>query len=102
EQMAAGPGVRVGGFVLNGQDEGRLIGEAVASAPAGVLAAWRRSVEADPSAIALRYEEQTLTRGETDRLANGIAAGLVERSVGREMRVGLCVERSPAFVTGLL
>ncbi|MEZ7785060.1 condensation domain-containing protein, partial [Cupriavidus gilardii] len=52
DQMASGPGVRVGGFMLNGQDEGSLIGEAVVSAPAGVLAAWRRNVEAGPSAIA--------------------------------------------------
>ncbi|NSX02821.1 non-ribosomal peptide synthetase [Cupriavidus gilardii] len=102
DQMASGPGVRVGGFMLNGQDEGRLIGEAVVSAPAGVLAAWRRNVEADPSAIAMRYEDQTLTRRESDRLANGIATALVERGIGRETRVGLCVERSPSFVTGLL
>ncbi|MCA7086346.1 amino acid adenylation domain-containing protein [Cupriavidus sp. DB3] len=102
EQMAAGSGLRVGEFVLNGGDEGRLIGEAVAARPGDVLAAWRRSVEVDPSALALRYEEQTLTRGETDRIANGIAVALAERGIGRETRVGLCVERSPAFITGLL
>ncbi|KAB0596434.1 non-ribosomal peptide synthetase [Cupriavidus gilardii] len=109
EQIASAPHARVGELRFASGDDGMLVGESpgteatdVQTAAADVLTAWRRSVVADPSAIALRYEEQTLTRGETDRLANGIAAGLVERSVGREMRVGLCVERSPAFVTGLL
>ncbi|MCT9074070.1 amino acid adenylation domain-containing protein [Cupriavidus gilardii] len=101
EQIASTPALRVGELKL-GNEDGRLIGESVTSAPTDVLAAWRRNVDADSSAIALRYEEQTLTRGETDRLANGIAAALLERGVGRETRVGLCVERSPAFVTGLL
>ncbi|MCG5262391.1 amino acid adenylation domain-containing protein [Cupriavidus gilardii] len=101
EQIASTPTVCVGELAL-GHEDGRLVGEAVTPAPADVLTAWRRSVVADPSAIALRYEDQTLTRGETDRLANGIAVTLVERGIGSEMRVGLCVERSPSFVTGLL
>ncbi len=102
EQMTSASGLRVGEFMLNAGDEGTLIGETVAAKPADVLTAWRRSVVADSSAVALRYENQVLTRGETDQLASGIAAALLERGVGRETRVGLCVERSPAFVTGLL
>ncbi|MCT9127858.1 amino acid adenylation domain-containing protein, partial [Cupriavidus gilardii] len=109
EQIASAPHARVGELRFASGDDGMLVGESpgteatdVQTAAADVLTAWRRSVVADPSAIALRYEEQTLTRGETDRLANGIAAALLERGVGRESRVGLCVERSPAFVTGLL
>ncbi|WP_456280959.1 amino acid adenylation domain-containing protein [Cupriavidus sp. JZ107] len=101
EQIASTPTVRVGELALDNED-GQLVGEAVTSAPADVLAAWRRNADADPSALALQYEDQVLSRGETDRMANGIAAALIERGVGREARVGLCVERSPAFVTGLL
>ncbi|XQU70461.1 Amino acid adenylation domain-containing protein [Cupriavidus sp. H18C1] len=101
EQIASTPTIRVGELAL-GNEDGRLVGETMESAPVDVLTAWRRSVVADASAVALRYEEQTLTRGEADRVANGIAAALAERGIGRETRVGLCVERSPAFVTGLL
>ncbi|MCT9119249.1 condensation domain-containing protein, partial [Cupriavidus gilardii] len=101
QRMLADPDQCLGRIGLAGK-QGLLFAESVEGALPDVVVAWRRSVEADPSAIALRYEEQTLTRGETDRLANGIAAALLERGVGRETRVGLCVERSPAFVTGLL
>ncbi|MBO4122680.1 amino acid adenylation domain-containing protein [Cupriavidus gilardii] len=102
DQMASAPGLRVGEFMLNVEDEGTLIGETVEAKPADVLAAWRRSVAADPSAVALRYEDQVLTRSEADQLANGVALTLAGRGIGRETRVGLCVERSLAFVTGLL
>ncbi len=102
EQIATAPHARVGELRFAGADDGKLVGEWLDTGAADVLAAWRHGVEADPSAIALRYENQALTRGETDRLANGIAAALLERGIGRETRVGLCVERSCGFVVGLL
>ncbi|WP_052511419.1 non-ribosomal peptide synthetase [Cupriavidus sp. HPC(L)] len=102
DQMATVSDLRVSELMLSSGDDGRLVGDAMSSAPADVLSAWRCNVERDPLSIALQYEDRTLTRGETDRLANGIAAALIARGVGREARVGLCVERSPAFVTGLL
>ncbi|KAA6130908.1 non-ribosomal peptide synthetase, partial [Cupriavidus cauae] len=102
EQIAAAPDARVGELQFASAEDGKLVGNAQDTGAADVLAAWQRNVAADPSAMALRYEEQTLTRGETDRIANGIAAALAARGIGRETRVGLCVERSPAFVTGLL
>ncbi|MFX6250208.1 hypothetical protein ABTF88_19565, partial [Acinetobacter baumannii] len=78
--MLADPDQRLGQIGLPG-DGGVLVAESAAEAPPDVLACWRRSVEADPSAIALRYEDQALSRGETDRLANGIAVALIERGV---------------------
>ncbi|MBO4122688.1 amino acid adenylation domain-containing protein, partial [Cupriavidus gilardii] len=101
EQIASTPTLRVGELALGNQD-GRLVGGTLTAAPDDVLTAWRRSVEADPSAMALRYEDQTLTRSEADRLANAVALALTERGVWRETRVGLCIERSLGFVTGLL
>ncbi|MFX5522474.1 hypothetical protein ABTD78_24700, partial [Acinetobacter baumannii] len=64
EQIASTPTLRVGELAL-GSEDGRLVGEVLEAAPADVLTAWRRGVEADTSAIALRYEDQTLSRGET-------------------------------------
>ncbi|MFX5476526.1 hypothetical protein ABTD55_21645, partial [Acinetobacter baumannii] len=58
EQIAAAPEARVGEVQFARGEDGRLVGEDLEPAPADVLAAWRRSVGADPSTIALRYEDQ--------------------------------------------
>ncbi|HEU0301079.1 MAG TPA: amino acid adenylation domain-containing protein, partial [Longimicrobium sp.] len=55
-----------------------------------------------PDAAAVAFEGQTLTYGELNRRANRLAHFLVERGVGPDVRVGLCVERSPEMVVGLL
>ncbi|NSX02819.1 non-ribosomal peptide synthetase [Cupriavidus gilardii] len=102
EQLAATPKLCVGDLRLASGDDGRLVGEAPGTQPIDVLTAWQRTVATGPAAIALRYEDQALTRVDTDGLSNAVAAALVERGVGRETRVGLCVERSLTFVTGLL
>ncbi|SEN18920.1 non-ribosomal peptide synthase domain TIGR01720/amino acid adenylation domain-containing protein [Stigmatella aurantiaca] len=55
-----------------------------------------------PDAVAVTYEEQSLTYGELNRRANQLAHHLRARGVGPEVRVGLCVERSLELVVGLL
>src|SRR4029077_17517192 len=55
-----------------------------------------------PAAVAVMFEEQSLTYGQLDGRANQLAHHLRGRGVGPETVVGLCVERSPDMVVGLL
>ncbi|MDO9003737.1 MAG: condensation domain-containing protein, partial [Aquabacterium sp.] len=61
----------------------------------------RRAV-AQPDAIALAFDEQTLGYGELERQANRLAHYLISLGVGPEMPVGIAIERSLALVIGLL
>jgi amino acid adenylation domain-containing protein len=53
-------------------------------------------------AIALVCEDSELTYGELNRRANQLAHRLIERGVGPEVRVGLCLPRSAQMVVGIL
>ncbi|HKV11335.1 MAG TPA: amino acid adenylation domain-containing protein, partial [Thermoanaerobaculia bacterium] len=55
-----------------------------------------------PAAVAVRHEEAFLTYGELDRRANRLAHHLRFLGAGPESLVGLCVERSPDMLVGLL
>ncbi len=55
-----------------------------------------------PDAIAVVHEDESLSYGELDRRANQLAHHLRALGVGPEVVVGLCVERSPAMLVGLL
>ncbi len=55
-----------------------------------------------PGAIALVGERERLTYAELERRANQLAHYLRARGVGAEVRVGLCLEKSPAAVTAVL
>ena len=55
-----------------------------------------------PDAVALLAEREQLSYGELNRAANRLAHYLIEQGVGPEHRVGLCLERSPQMVIGLL
>ncbi|HEY4284872.1 MAG TPA: condensation domain-containing protein, partial [Chthoniobacterales bacterium] len=55
-----------------------------------------------PDRIALQFGDDTLTYGELDRRANGLARELRNIGVRRETRVGICVERSLDMVIALL
>ncbi|WP_323032900.1 MupA/Atu3671 family FMN-dependent luciferase-like monooxygenase [Paracoccus sp. (in: a-proteobacteria)] len=57
---------------------------------------------ADPDAVALAFEDRTLTRGQLDRAANVLAAKLVQLGVGPDQPVGLFAKRSPELVIGAL
>jgi amino acid adenylation domain-containing protein/thioester reductase-like protein/non-ribosomal peptide synthase protein (TIGR01720 family) len=56
----------------------------------------------DPEAPALVYEDSALTHGEINRRANHLAHRLRRLGVGPEVQVGICSDRSLAFVVGLL
>jgi amino acid adenylation domain-containing protein/FkbM family methyltransferase len=55
-----------------------------------------------PDAVALVFEGQTLTYSELDRRANQLAHELQALSVGPDVPVALCMERSIELVVGLL
>src|SRR6185295_12065419 len=65
---------------------------------ARVEAQARRS----PQAVAVVCRERSLTYAELDRRAERLAWRLRGLGVGPEARVGLCAERSPEMVAGLL
>jgi non-ribosomal peptide synthetase component F len=55
-----------------------------------------------PNAVALEYEDESLTYGELDRRANQLARHLRALGVGVEVPVGICLDRSPEMIVGLL
>ncbi|TDB45252.1 non-ribosomal peptide synthetase, partial [Photorhabdus khanii] len=63
---------------------------------------FEQQVEKNPNAIALVYEEQTLSYAELNARANRLAHQLIALGVEPDQRVAICVSRSPAMVVGLL
>jgi len=59
-------------------------------------------VDKTPDAIAVEFEQQTITYRELDRRANQLAHHLRELSVRRDVLVGICLERSIEMFIGLL
>jgi natural product biosynthesis luciferase-like monooxygenase protein/amino acid adenylation domain-containing protein len=63
---------------------------------------FEAQVERTPEAVAVAFEEEKLTYRELNSRANQLAHHLRQLGVERETLVGLCVERSPAAVIGIL
>jgi amino acid adenylation domain-containing protein len=63
---------------------------------------FEAQVERTPDAQALMLEGQSLTYRELNSRANQLAHYLRQLGVGPEVIVGICVERSPEMVVGLL
>jgi amino acid adenylation domain-containing protein len=59
-------------------------------------------VERTPDAVALVFESERITYDELNRRANQLAGHLRGLGVGADEVVGLCIERSPEMVLGLL
>src|SRR4029078_6259185 len=55
-----------------------------------------------PDAVAVIFEDRTLTYAALDAHANRLAHHLQSLGVGRDVRVGVLAERSPEMVVGLL
>jgi len=58
--------------------------------------------EASPDAVAVVFADQHLTYGRLNRRANQLARQLQQIGVAPEAAVGICLERSPDLVIGLL
>jgi len=63
---------------------------------------FEAQVRSTPEAVALVAGEQQLTYAELDRRAEQLARRLKTLGVGPEVRVGICCERSPEMIIGLL
>ena len=56
----------------------------------------------NPDAVAVVFDDQPMTYGELDARANRLAHQLETLGVGPDVLVGICIERSPELVVGLL
>lgn len=63
---------------------------------------FEQQVEHTPNAVALVFENQRLTYREINNQANQLAGYLQKLGVKPEVCVGICMERSPEMVIGLL
>src|ERR1700691_3350768 len=63
---------------------------------------FESQVELTPNATAVLFENESLTYSELNRRANQLAHYLMELGVGRDVLVGILVERSLEMVVGLL
>ena len=63
---------------------------------------FEEQVERNPDAVAVVYQDEQLTYGELNARANQLAHYLRTLGVSKEVLVGICVERSPLMVIGLL
>ncbi|MGG5243285.1 amino acid adenylation domain-containing protein, partial [Pseudomonas lurida] len=55
-----------------------------------------------PTAVAVKFDAQTLTYGELDRQANRLAHALIARGVGPEVRVAIAMPRSAEIMVAFL
>jgi amino acid adenylation domain-containing protein len=55
-----------------------------------------------PHAMAIKYADRHMTYAELNRRANQVAYALIARGVRPDDRVGLCIERSPELIIGML
>ena len=63
---------------------------------------FEEQVEKTPNAVAVVYEDESLTYQQLNDRANQLAHYLQTLGVGAEILVGICIERSPLMVVGLL
>ncbi|HET8796683.1 MAG TPA: amino acid adenylation domain-containing protein, partial [Thermoanaerobaculia bacterium] len=63
---------------------------------------FERQAAAKPDAVAVTFDERSLTYGELDARANQLAHELIARGVQPDDRVAICAERSLEMVVGLL
>ncbi|MDB4948868.1 MAG: putative non ribosomal peptide synthetase protein, partial [Gemmatimonadetes bacterium] len=108
EQMAADEGRPVERLALLSADErSRVLDEwngtdAPYPADACLHELIERQVERTPEATALVFEGELLTYAELNARANRLAHHLRSLGVGPDVRVGICLDRGPAMVAGVL
>jgi amino acid adenylation domain-containing protein len=68
----------------------------------GCMARFEAQAMHNPEAVALLAEGRAMSFAELNQAANRLAQYLIEQGVRPEQRVGLCLERSPNMVIGVL
>ncbi|MEM9291842.1 MAG: amino acid adenylation domain-containing protein [Acidobacteriota bacterium] len=63
---------------------------------------FRAQVEETPEAVAVAYEDRALSYRQLDQRARHLAQYLLQRGVGPDVPVAVCLERSPELVVALL
>jgi amino acid adenylation domain-containing protein len=108
EQVAADADVRLSRLDLLGEAERALVLEAwnrtAAEVPADrcIHELFAAQAARTPDAVAVVFEDASLTYAELNERANQLAHYLRRRGVGPEVRVGICLERSLEMVVSLL
>ncbi len=108
EAMVADDQRRVGTLPLLGAAERRLLlarfNDTAADHPRDLTihALFEARARIAPDAIALVYGDDSLTYGELNRRANGLAHRLIALGVRPDARVAICMERSLEMMIGLL
>jgi amino acid adenylation domain-containing protein len=105
--IAADPGQRVGEVGLLPESERHRIlfawNDTRAALPeACVHERFEQQARQSGDATALLFEDGSLTYGELNAQANQLARRLAQQGIGVGDRVGLCVERGPLMIVGLL
>ncbi|HYW08942.1 MAG TPA: amino acid adenylation domain-containing protein [Longimicrobium sp.] len=92
--------------LLSAAEERRVLEEWNAAPPGarGILlhGEFERQAAATPHAVALEMGSERLSYAELDARSNRVARALRARGVRADTVVGLCVERSPEMVAGLI
>ncbi|MDI3288328.1 non-ribosomal peptide synthetase [Polyangium sp. 15x6] len=108
EAIARSPSTQIGDIELMSAEERRRVlfewNETDADYPrdTAVGAVFSAEARKHQDAIAILEGEQTLTYGELERRTNRLAHRLLALGVAQEERVGVCLERSTAFVVTVL
>ncbi|HLL45665.1 MAG TPA: condensation domain-containing protein, partial [Longimicrobiaceae bacterium] len=108
ERVAGDPDRRLSELVLIGPDERRRVleewngTEGAYPADLCIHQLFEAQVERTPDAVAVVSGAASLTYRELDRAANRLARRLRALGVRPEVRVGLCLERSPELMTAML
>ena len=107
EAAVAAPERAIGSLdILSGAERDTILREwndtAHPIAPATLPELFAAQAARSPDAVAVVFENETLSYAQLDARANQLAHHLRGLGVGPEVVVGLCVERSPAMIVGLL
>ncbi|HYH80877.1 MAG TPA: amino acid adenylation domain-containing protein, partial [Longimicrobium sp.] len=108
EQVAADADVRLSRLELLGEPERALVlegwnrTEAEVPADRCIHELFEAQAARTPGAVALRFEEESLTYAELNARANRLAHHLAGLGAGPEARVGICVDRSAEMVVAML
>ncbi|WP_430909717.1 amino acid adenylation domain-containing protein, partial [Maribacter sp. 2-571] len=68
----------------------------------GFVGMFESRVSKSPDGIALSFEGTSMSYGELDALSNRIAGCLLDHGVGRDVPVGICLDRSLWMIAGVV